>query len=497
MIAALAGLALGTLVSEDLACIGAGVLVAEGRLDFLPAASACVMGIFSGDLLLYLGGRLIGESLVNASWLPANRVAQGKEWLERYGVGAVLLSRFTPGLRLPTYFAAGLLRVGFWQFAAALFVAALIWTPLLIAAAIRSGERSLAWIPAVVIGLYVMRQAAGYESRRRMVGAIRRKLQWEFWPSWAIYLPLAPYFVWLAIRHRSLLVFTAANPGIPSGGLVGESKAAILHQLSHTPAFTLVSEPEEASRFMNQHDLSYPIVLKPDVGERGDGVVIVRSEVELHCLLKSPMILQQYVAGAEFGVFYYRFPGESAGRILSITEKHFPSMTGDGVHSLEQLILDDERAVIVADTYARLCRTPMETIPAQGERVPLVEIGSHCRGAMFLDATHLNTPQLEQTIDAIARSHPGFYIGRFDIRAASREAFQAGELSVIELNGVGGEATHIYDPAVSIGEAYRSLAMQWRLAYEIGSLNRRNGAAVMTLGGLRRQLTLRYSPGSV
>ena len=43
---------------------------------------------------------------------------------------------------------------------------------------------------------------------------------------------------------------------------------------------------------------------------------------------------------------------------------------------------------------------------------------------------------------------------------------------MIELNGVSAEATHIYDPATSVLEAYRVLFRQWRLAFEIGALNR-------------------------
>jgi membrane protein DedA with SNARE-associated domain len=496
MILTLMGIALATLLSEDLACVAAGALVAQGQLQLVPATAACIVGIFTGDLLLYAGGRLLGEQLQVSRHLPAQRVATAKAWLEQRGLLVVLLSRFTPGLRLPTYFAAGLLRTSLWRFALALLLAALIWTPILVTASMRSGEHSLAWLPAIVLGLYALRQLLHYERRRRLIGAIRRKLQWEFWPAWAVYLPLLPYFAYLAIRHRSLTLFAAANPGIPSGGLVGESKSAILRRLSHTPPFTIVNQPDDALRFMQDRKLDYPIVLKPDIGERGEGVVIIRDEAELRLQLTRPMMLQEYVAGLEFGVFYYRMPDEPAGRILSITRKHFPTVVGDGIRSLKDLILADDRAVIMAGTYARSSRTPMDTVPMKGECVQLVEIGSHSRGAIFLNAASLLTDRLEQTIDAIARLHAGFCIGRFDIRAASVEAFQAGELSVIELNGVAGEATHIYDPSVSLIDAYRSLARQWRLAFEIGALNRRNGARVMTLSQLAEQLKLRYSQES-
>lgn len=503
-------IAVSTFVSEDLACISAGVLISQGKIGYVDGLAACLTGIFLGDLLLFAAGRLLGPKLLSKSWvaryLLPSRVAEAAAWLDNRGLAVVLLSRFTPGLRLPTYFAAGVLRIPVLRFSLALLLAAVLWTPLLVSA---SAHLSLAWIPALLLATYLLqsllRQMRSHESRRRFVGSLRRKMQWEFWPIWAAYLPLVPYFIYLAIRHRSLTVFTAANPGIVSGGLLGESKSAILRQLDRlpgtVPTFTVlppVGRLQAALDFLQEHQMDFPVVLKPDVGERGEGVAIIRSHKELELYLAGnpgAVILQRYAAGVEFGVFYYRFPGESNGQIFSITEKRFPTVVGDGQRSVGELILEDERAVCMANTYARLCRTPMDVVPGLGEVVPLVEVGSHCRGAIFLNATRLKTTAMEDAIDAVAQMHNGFFFGRFDIRAASVEALQEGHsFQVIELNGVGGEATHIYDPSVSIQDAYRSLATQWRLAFEIGSMNRERGAVHMSIGGLRRQFALRF-PG--
>ena len=174
-----------------------------------------------------------------------------------------------------------------------------------------------------------------------MIGWIRRKTRWEFWPPWLAYIPVVPYVLYLGIKHRSLTLFTAANPGIPSGGFVGESKSAILSSLGRVPDFLLLSGEVPAdvriasvNEFMMARKLTYPIVLKPDVGERGTGVTIARNDEDMHSYLKTSVgdtIVQKYIAGLEFGIFYYRYPGQSKGRIFSITEKHFPSVVGDGV----------------------------------------------------------------------------------------------------------------------------------------------------------------------
>lgn len=118
----------------------------------------------------------------------------------------------------------------------------------------------------------------------------------------------------------------------------------------------------------------------------------------------------------------------------------------------------------------------MET-PRAGERIQLVDIGTHCRGSVFLDGGWAKTDELEEAIDRICQGYDGFYFGRFDIRAESVEEFKRGRnFKVIELNGVTSEATSIYDPKYSVFAAYRTLFAQWRIAFEIGAINRARGA---------------------
>jgi hypothetical protein len=156
-------------------------------------------------------------------------------------------------------------------------------------------------------------------------------------------------------------------------------------------------------------------------------------------------------------------------------------VTGDGVRTLRQLILDDERAVCMASTYIARSKRLVTDVPAAGECVQLVDLGSHCKGAVFLDGRYLLTRELENAIDRISRSFPGFSIGRFDVRSPSPDHFQRGLFQVIELNGVTAEPAHIYDPAVSLREAYATFAMQWRLAFEIGAMQRARSVKPTTL----------------
>jgi membrane protein DedA with SNARE-associated domain len=492
-------IAAATFISEDLTCIATGALIAAGEIGFLPGVLACVAGIYFGDLFLYFAGRLIGRPIL--CWKPLRTLLTEEKldaaslWLEQRGARVVILSRFTPGLRLPTYVAAGLLKTRFWTFSLHFLVAALLWTPALVGAAALLGKSlphlSFAGPAIVLVAAALHRLRPKWQTRRRLLGWFRRRTRWEFWPPWMAYIPVVPYILFQGIKHRSLTLFTAANPGIPSGGFVGESKSAILMNLDRVPDFVLVSKAlpkimriRAAINFMTERGLSFPIVLKPDVGERGTGVAIVRNDQELASYLavaEGDTIVQKYVGGMEFGIFYYRFPGQSEGRIFSITEKRFPVAVGNGSSTITELVLGDERAVCLSSLYlARIKRSP-EDIPAAGESVSLAELGSHCRGAVFLNGAAMETAALRSAVDSIARGFSGFYFGRFDVRSESVEQFQRGLFEVLELNGVSAEPTHIYDPSVTLQEAYRALFHQWRIAFEIGAINRQQGHQPMSL----------------
>ncbi len=330
---------------------------------------------------------------------------------------------------------------------------------------------------------------AAYRVYRRLVGRLNRLFRWEFWPPYLFYPPVIAYIAYLGLRFRSLTLFTAVNPAMPAGGFVGESKHEILEHLKSAGSFVPLSillregTPEErlqqAEAFMQRLQLSFPIVVKPDAGQRGSGVVVVRSSHQLRQYLSRASfstIVQEYVSGREFGVFYVRHPDDKQGRVFSVTEKRMPVVIGDGSRTLEELILADDRAVCMADFYLRKNKQQAHEVPSSGEGVQLVEIGAHCRGSIFLDGNHAITPALEKTIDRIANAFDGFFFGRFDIRVPTVEDFMAGQnLRVIELNGVTSEATHIYDPKLSLFDAYRVLFEQWRIAFKIGGLNRARG----------------------
>jgi pimeloyl-ACP methyl ester carboxylesterase/membrane protein DedA with SNARE-associated domain len=511
-------IAMATLVSEDLTCIVTGLMVAQGRIGFLPGTLACFAGIFIGDVLLFLAGRWIGRAALHRAplkwFLSPERVEQGSRWFNRRGPVVIALSRFTPGTRLPTYFAAGMFRTGFLRFCLWFILAAGAWTPILVGLAMFTGSDAVAWLGmaetyglpvliALAIALFILVRILvpllTWRGRKRMQGRLIRIRHWEFWPPWVFYPPIVLHVLWLGLKHRSMTLFTAANPGIPSGGFIAESKSDILDNLRgageiiarHT-RIPVAAGLQTAREFMQREHLDFPIVLKPEIGQRGSGVKIIHNREQLETGLYSllePMILQEYVLGPEFGVFWYKLPGQPRGKIFSITEKIIPEVTGDGKQTLERLILSDKRAVAMAKFYLKAHPDAADRIPNRGERVRLAELGTHCRGAVFLDGMWVNGPGLEQAIEDISATFEGFWFGRYDIRAGSADDLTAGKnFKVIELNGVTSEATHIYDPGNSVWEAWKVLARQWDIAFEIGKRNRERGAEPTGIGELYRLL---------
>lgn len=309
----------------------------------------------------------------------------------------------------------------------------------------------------------------------------------EYWPSHFLYYPTAPYFIYLGLKHAPI-AFTACNPGIEhGGGLIGESKQSILDAMPDAAPWILQSvridrgDPEQRTTraleaISNNGSLSYPVILKPDSGYRGHAVKLARSESDIRNYFNSmlaPAILQQYHPGPqECGILWARNPKspKGPGFIFSITRKEFPILTGDGRHTFEQLIFRHKRFHAQAGVFLSRHARQRTRILAEGESMRLAESGNHCQGTLFLDGACLITPELSAAIDSIAQGfRGGLDIGRFDIRYESDELLRQGKsFAILELNGITGESTNIYDPGKSIWWAYKTHFRQWRLMYELG-----------------------------
>ncbi|HVY98944.1 MAG TPA: D-alanine--D-alanine ligase [Dongiaceae bacterium] len=308
------------------------------------------------------------------------------------------------------------------------------------------------------------------------------------------YLPVGLYWTWLSLRYLSIGLPSLANPSISAGGLCGESKSDVLDLLgprgrAALAPFVTVSGRSLANALeaMERAGLAFPVVAKPDIGRRGSGVESIADAAALDRYLgRFPLgrrlILQRLVRDeGEAGVFYVRRPGEEHGRIVSLTLKYFPKAIGDGRSTLRALIEADPRASQLSHLYHRRLGARLDGVPAAGEAVRLVEVGNHCKGAIFRNGQGYVTPAMETAFAAISDEIPDFYFGRFDVRFGSLDDLRQGRgFTIIEVNGAGSEATHIWDRQTRLIDAYRGLFQQVRVAFEIGAANRRRGLKPMS-----------------
>jgi membrane protein DedA with SNARE-associated domain len=521
-------LVLSTYVSEDLTCATAGLMIARGHFDYIPAAAACLTGIFTGDLLLVLLGRFLNRKMIRR--FPMNRIIRmqriqaAEAWFEKRGPIAVFISRFIPGTRFPTYLTAGLLRMPLRQFTLYFLSASIIWPPFLVGISYKLGEQVLPLMetyahiaPMILLAtlltiffiIKLLVPLITHTGRRMLLGQWRRMTQWEFWPPWIFSLPMFPIWLRLALKHRSLTVFTAANPMLDDGGFINESKAEILGLMDSTaPEFlpfslfkaeeSLEEKQKRLEEFMSKEDLDFPLVLKPDRGQRGAGVKICQgmSDTASHFdLCAVDLIAQAYAPGKEYGVFYSRHPDDQEGRIISVTVKEMLTVTGNGHSDLSDLILDDPRAVCMHATHFDRWASQLYDVPESGEVFQLTELGTHCKGALFRNGQNLITSEMTHRIEEISQGIQGFNFGRYDIRCQSEEDFKHGKnWKIVELNGVTSEATHIYEPGFPLFAAYRVLSRQWAQAFAIGAAHASAGVPLLGIKELWQRIIHYHSP---
>ena len=322
---------------------------------------------------------------------------------------------------------------------------------------------------------------------------------WEFWPIWLLNIPV--FFIWIyfSIRARSFFFFSAANPTIETGGLFGESKFNIMKKVpDHLKPKTIFvpggSTVEFVLNDLKNASIDFPVIAKPDVGERGFMVKKLTGPDDLAQYLdkcKVGFLIQEFIDYPnEMSLTHYRMPGSSHGCITSVSIKDKLKVTGDGKSKVWELIFDYPRTCLqlpqLLDDYADI----LEDVPGEGETVNLSESGNHSKGATFLDSSHLICEELTQTFDEISTSLQDVYFAKYDLKYRSYEQLLKGKgIRIFEVNGVGAEPAHVYDPAFPISKAYPEFYRQWKIIYRISKANHKNGVAYMNWREARQRFT--------
>jgi hypothetical protein len=337
-------------------------------------------------------------------------------------------------------------------------------------------------------------------------------------PKWLNLIPIVAQWAWLSVLHRSITLPSRANPALTAGGMVGEGKMeyfAIMGEraLAATARTTSVdiTGPESikaVENAMQRIGLGYPLVAKPDMGWCGFGVRRIDERDALARYVAAyptgeRLVLQEWLGTTgEAGLFYMRQPGSPSGKLIGVLLRHFPRLTGDGVHTVGELMLADWRARrLGCDASSEPC-CDVRRVPAQGEVVRIASVSSTRVGGGYEDGTPHMTHELREAIETIATDMKDFHAGRFDVKFEQLSDLRAGRFQIIEVNGAGSEAVHAWDPRFGLRQAYSIIFAKQRQLFAVGCDMRRLGHApigwsVLLRHWLRqRALITRYPPSN-
>ncbi len=298
-------------------------------------------------------------------------------------------------------------------------------------------------------------------------------------------IPVVFIWLWQAIRSRNLFFFTLTNPGIETGGFFGESKSGILKHIpdEFKPKTILWKTPvkdDEVESLFQQSGLSFPIIIKPEIGERGWLIARINdlNELKNHIsLYPVDFILQPFITlPLELGIMVYKMPDGSKAEVTSICKKEFLHVIGDGASTLRELILSSDRAVLQYEKLEGNFGSSFSDILAAGQLLMLEPIGNHCRGTKFLNFNQEIDDQITEVMVRILSSITNVYYGRFDMKVSSWAELRQGKgIQILEFNGTSSDPAHIYDPSYSLIRAYRDLAFHWGVMGQIARQNRKFG----------------------
>lgn len=310
--------------------------------------------------------------------------------------------------------------------------------------------------------------------------------KWEHWSTFMFYIPLFPYFLYQAIKNKSLTFFLLTNPAIHYSGNGTESKhkTLLLVPKKYRPKSILLTKAEPLKitiEKLNKKGITFPLIAKPDLGFRGILVKKIDSVKDLKAYLENnksiSIILQEFIdLPNECGIFYYRFPNSKKGKITSITLKKFLTVIGNGKFTLAELILADKRAFLYYNLLKNIHKEKMNEVIKENKKITLSVIGNHSKGTEFINGNHLITKNLEKTFDDLNKKIEGWFFGRLDIKYNSFKELSKGEkIKILEINGIIAEPTHIYDASTenaSYYNAVKEIKNNWKIIAKIAQINK-------------------------
>lgn len=196
--------------------------------------------------------------------------------------------------------------------------------------------------------------------------------------------------------------------------------------------------------------VGYPVVVKPNSGTQGKGVVMAYKKSELVAALRSIFLydqvalVQEYVRASDYRfamldgevvAAYERVPfsvyGDGCSTIAELLTKQYELFRGQGRHIPD--ITGDGR---LGQKLSRL-RLSLESVVALGEKVPLLDAANASLGGTVVDATKLVHPKFLKLVKNISREVGLRWCG-IDILVDGSVSEPPNKYWVLEVNGAPG-----------------------------------------------------------
>ncbi|MBE9006450.1 cyanophycin synthetase [Fortiea sp. LEGE XX443] len=241
-----------------------------------------------------------------------------------------------------------------------------------------------------------------------------------------------------------------------------------LHNLGFpVPNGEIVASEKEA--LIVAKEIGYPVAVKPVVGHKGIGVTAeVQDSYELEsaygrALAAIPedqptrIIVEKSISGKDFRLLCVN------GKFVAATERRPASVTGDGKHTINELIRQENRKPARLDSptspmsniqideamelYLEEQRLSLKSVPEKGQTVYLRKVANLSAGGMSINATHTIHDDNIILAQDIAQHFRLTCLGIDIIAEDLAESWKKSNLAILEINAAPGILMHL-NPAV-------------------------------------------------
>jgi hypothetical protein len=306
------------------------------------------------------------------------------------------------------------------------------------------------------------------------------------------------YWASYSIYFRTLTFFSSANPAIYLGGMLSEHKSDIykLVPQKYLPSTEIIDSYSTNEGIKAAIKIGYPVILKPDIGYKGYGVKKLADETSLRQVSErykgQKILIQEYLTEPrEFSVMYHYIDRDNYG-VSSITEKHLPYITGNGVDTIEKLVIEKKNPFLDKPWILTHLSSKRLEILTNGQKLVIDHIGNFARGSQFENLTSLVNDELIESFHLFFKNLSGMYFCRADVKADSFEALCRGDFKLLEINGAKSEPIHIYDTSMHLTDIIKATHNHWNILFKVVKKHRNDAVEhPSSMEGIKSYRTLK------